>query len=231
MLSRLFATDDPDAKPAMLSGNGMGTDLFKNRHLFLTADDRSLLSDMYAYADSQGADLNYVDSVAYDLADYRRKDNGKISGNVNNGNSFDLEGHQRTYSFIDVDAATAERIKSSDALNTTRFDRGFLEYHLDPGYDFNHTSDFAFLETMVTKFSDSDQAQTPGLPSKFQTYTSNGAKAYEVHHSEEVVLERPASGGAAQQGLDKTQSIVDEIRAGMQDGRLLKAQFWLGLLR
>ncbi|MES1930019.1 hypothetical protein SADO_12228 [Salinisphaera dokdonensis CL-ES53] len=219
----------------MLSGNGMGTDLFKNRHLFLTADDRSMLSDMYAYADSQGADLNYVDSVAYDLADYRRKDNGRIVANANNGNRFDSEGHQKTFSFIEADAATAERIKNSDALNSTRFDLGFLEFHLDPGYDFNHTTDFDFLEAMVTKFSDSDQAQTTGLPSKFQTHTSNGANAYEVHYSEEVVLEPytvdHASGDAAQQGLDKTQSIVDEIRAGMQDGRLLKAQFWLGLLR
>ena len=173
MLSRLFGTQNSNTEPPVVSGvNGMDLKhIGMSPQNFLTTSDRALLSDMYEYAQQQGADLQNVDQLAYALGTYRQSNNGRSMSSFNEGNSFDLEGHQLTVSFNEKDAATAARILNGDAINSTKLDQGFLRYTLDPGYGaLSNTSDFEFMEQMVIKFSDVGAKQM-SLPSKFSTFS------------------------------------------------------------
>jgi len=168
MVSRLFGGKEPavsDGAEGMSSTN-IGRLSFE----FLTRDDRELLSQIYAYAQEQGVDLNYVDNLASEIGDYRQHDNGRSLLSFNNG-SYDTEGHQLTVSFTDKDAATASRILTSTAINSTRFDQGFLQHLLDPGLGaIGNSSNLEFLELMVIKFS-SEGATQSSIDSQFATYT------------------------------------------------------------
>ncbi|GAA0565078.1 hypothetical protein ACFQH5_01815 [Halomonas salifodinae] len=188
MLSRLFLTEDATSEPPVLPGSqGMGQYGAMLPHHFLTRDDRSLLAEMYEFADEQGADLKHVDRLAWDLGLYRQRNDGKAIANFNDGRSYDLEGRVRTVSFTDKDTATAERILQSDALNSTQLDQGFLSYILDPGYGFTHGSDFEFLEQMVTRFS-SRGSEAATLDPKFSTYVRI-ENNYILHTADEITLQ------------------------------------------
>ncbi|MHB0764896.1 hypothetical protein ACYCFC_11065 [Stutzerimonas sp. NM35] len=169
MVSRLFGGKEPAVANGAqgMSANNIG----RSAYDFLTYEDRALLSDMYAYAQDEGADLTYVDRLAEELGDYRQHDNGRLRSNFNNGHNYDAQGHQLTVSFNDKDTATASRILNGSAIGSTRVDWGFLRHILDPGYGaLSNTSDLGFLEQMVTKFSAEGAAQT-SLGSQYTTYT------------------------------------------------------------
>ena len=168
MISRLFF----GAEPGVVDGaDGMSlTNMGRHPYEFLTRDDRDLLSQMYAYAQEQGVDLAYVDSLAGELGDYRQHDSGRSLGNFNSGHHYDAQGHRLTVSFNDKDKATAERILNGAAINSTVVDRGFLNFILDPGFSaLGNTSSLAFLEQMVIKFS-AEGATQISLGSQFETY-------------------------------------------------------------
>lgn len=168
MVSRLFLGIEPPVAKAPMTMLNMSQSAYD----FLTRDDRELLSQMYAYAQAQGADLRNVDNVAGLLADYRHHNDGRQLLNANNGKGYDLEGYMVTVDFQAEDAATASRILNGTAINSTLIDRGFLRHFLDPGYGaLQNTSDLAFLEQMVIKFSAEGAAQT-SLDSKFASYKS-----------------------------------------------------------
>lgn len=168
LLSRLFlGVEPPVAKAPMTMFN-----MSQSAYDFLTVDDRDLLSQMYAYAQAQGADLRNVDNVAGLLGDYRHHNDGRQLLNANNGKGYDLEGYMVTVGFQAEDAATASRILNGSAISSTLIDQGFLRHFLDPGYGaLKNTSDLAFLEQMVIKFSAEGAAQT-SLDSKFASYQS-----------------------------------------------------------
>lgn len=173
MLSRLFNTTDPNAAPPVLSGiNGMDKNhIGMNSNNFLTTSDRAVLSNMYGYAKQQGADLQYVDQIAYALGSYRQLNDGRMMGSFNSGNSFDSAGHQMTVSFNAKDTAIAASIQNGDAISSTQLDHGFLRYTLDPGFGaLTFTGDMAFLQQMVVKFSDEGTVNM-ALDPKFSTYT------------------------------------------------------------
>lgn len=189
MLSRLFLTEDITNEPPVLPGS-QGMSLEYGTMLpyhFLTQDDRSLLAEMYEFAQEQGADLKHVDRLAWDLGGYRKTDNGRTMANFNDGRSYDLEGRVRTVSFTDKDAATAQRILGNDAINSTQLDRGFLRYILDPGHGFTHGSDFEFLEQMVIKFSYRG-SETTSLDARFSTFVNN-ENNYILHTADEITLQ------------------------------------------
>ena len=196
MLSRLFGVENNGAEPHVVSGvNGMDLNhVGMSPQNFLTTSDRALLADMYGYAQQQGADLQNVDQLAFTLGGYRQTNNGRIMFNFNNGNMFDLEGHQQTVSFNEKDAATAARILNGDAINSTRLDQGFLRYTLDPGFGaLSNTSDFEFMEQMVVKFSDQGTEQT-SLSSKFSTFSGRSPSgASVITASKDVLNPNPAS--------------------------------------
>ncbi|GEN28284.1 hypothetical protein HVA01_19300 [Halovibrio variabilis] len=150
---------------------------------FLTQDDRNLLAEIYEFTQEQGADLKHVDRLATDLGWYRKCNDGVAVANFNDGRSYDLEGRVRTASFTDADAATVDRIQSSGDISSTRLDKGFLNYILDPGYGFTHSSDFEFLEQMVSRFSTNGSDTTP-LDPKFPNFAYK-ANNYVIHTSDE----------------------------------------------
>lgn len=196
MLSRLFGVENNSAEPPVVSGiNGMDLNhIGMSPQNFLTTSDRALLSDMYEYAQQQGADLQNVDHLAFALGDYRQSNNGRAIYNFNNGNNFDFEGHLRTVSFNEKDTATAARIFNGNAISSTRLDQGFLRYTLDPGNGaLSNTSDFEFMEQIVIKFSDAGTEQI-SLPSKFSSFSGRSPSESSVFTlSKEVLDPNPAS--------------------------------------
>lgn len=193
MLSRLFGTTDPNATLPVLDGaHGMdrGNSGIQSTN-YLTENDRALIADMYSYAQQQGADLQYVDTLAVTLSRYRQSDNGRLSGGFN---SFDAEGHQLSSSYSPTDTATADRILNGNAINSTQLDHGFLRYILDPGMALGNTSNISFMEQMVTKFSDQGTTATP-LPPKFSSFSVQdlAMKNAVITASKEVVYKPPES--------------------------------------
>ncbi|MGQ5490734.1 hypothetical protein ACUH78_17970 [Thauera sp. ZXT1-4] len=168
MVSRLFGGKEP---PVANGAQGMSAgNIGRSPYEFLTRADRALLSEMYTYAQAQGADLTHVDRLAEELGDYRQHDNGRLRLNFNNGTHYDVRGRQLTVSFNDKDAATASRILNGGAIHSTRLDQGFLRHILDPGFGaLSNTSDLEFLEQMVNRFSGEGAAHS--LDARFATYT------------------------------------------------------------
>jgi hypothetical protein len=150
MMSRLFnghATEPETVKYAPeLAG------LFPT--LFLMPEDRNLLAAVYTFANQEGADLAYVDDLAWSIAGYRRTDNGREILPQRPLVRFDSEGHEVSYSFNEESAQTASRILDGGAISTTALDRGFLRFALDVDYSPMSSLNFCFLEQIVNKFSE-----------------------------------------------------------------------------
>jgi hypothetical protein len=142
-------------EPAVYDGTTMSPESSAlSSYLYLNQQDRQLVSDVYSYAESQGMDLAHVDMIAADLGGYRQRNDGRLMSNFNDGNSYDSQGWQVTVDFNEHDAAIASRVVNGAAINTTRFDQGFLRYVLDPGFGaLGHAGDFSFLEHIVSRFS------------------------------------------------------------------------------
>ncbi|CAD6558119.1 hypothetical protein LMG28727_06527 [Paraburkholderia kirstenboschensis] len=178
MLSRLYGSEQriPASIPEF-NDNTVGLPLVD----WLTDADRDTLSDMYSYAQQQGADLNYVDDIAFDMGMYRRY--SPSEANINDGGTYDSGGHQLSVSFGKNDTAAADSIMNGDAIRSTKVDKGFLKYELDPGFSPNHSANFKFLGQMVDHFSDAKTKQP--LSPEFSTFTIQ-KEATVVHGSKEV---------------------------------------------
>lgn len=163
MILRLFGGREPPvATPPASAYN-----LTQNRNEFLNLDDRALIADMYAYAQAEGADLRHVDLLVMSFSTYRYYSDGTELGGGNTG--YDGDGYRVTFDFIPQDVATAARILNGSAITSTRLDRGFLQYILNPDHGaFSNIGGIPFLERMVNRFS-SEGADQPPLGSEFAT--------------------------------------------------------------
>ncbi|MBT2788944.1 MULTISPECIES: hypothetical protein [unclassified Halomonas] len=206
MIAKLFGSGAKEP-PVLPSVRTNGDYLGVSPQHFLTHEDRNLLADMYELAQEQGADLKYVSMLAGDLGSYRQHDNGSMMGNFNDGHQYDSEGRLTTVSFTDADAATAERIQNSDAISSTRIDKGFLSYILDPGYSIGRSSNFEFLEQMVSRFSTNDNDTSP-LDPKFSTFAYNENK-YIMHTADEVTLNIPRDTSSAEEDTSREALMAD----------------------
>ncbi|TDV97974.1 hypothetical protein BDK62_1044 [Halomonas alkaliantarctica] len=206
MVSRLFGSD-AEEPPVLSSVRGNGEYMGVLPHHFLTHDDRNLLADIYEFAQKQGADLRHVDMLATDLGSYRKYDNGSLMGNFNDGQQYDSEGRLTTVSFTDADATTAEHIQNSDAFSSTRIDQGFLRYTLDPGHGIGRSSNFEFLEQMVSRFSTKGNDTTP-LDPKFSTFAYN-ENNYIMHTADEVTLNIPRDTSSAEEDTSREALMAD----------------------
>jgi hypothetical protein len=207
MISRLFGRHEPPVAEPPLTRSNVGQSAFD----FLTRDDRALLSEMYTYAQAQGADLRHVDNLAYELGDYRHHSDGRQRLSVNSGKGFDSEGYLVTIDFNEQDAATASRILNGSAISSTRIDQGFLRHFLDPGYGAAlNVSGLAFLEQMVIKYSVEGAKQT-ALDSKFATYTSISVKDNAVFTTHKDVKAPPFKPHAT--GVDGVWTLTEEGKA------------------
>ncbi len=175
MVERLFGVREPaiaDASKGLKFG-----DLSRSDREYLTEKDRELLSEIYAYAQSEDVDMEYVDGVARSLGYYR------MFGHFNsdfNKHMYDIEGWKLTIAFPEEDAAVASRILNGSAINSTRFDPGFLRYALTPtsGAQGNFGY-FEFMEHVVTKFSAESDTAVP-VESKFSSYVPKPREEYYV---------------------------------------------------
>lgn len=158
MITRLFRGHEPPVAQPPLTRDNIGQGAVD----FLTRGDRELLSQIYAYAQAEGADLAYVDNVAGLLGDYRHHSDGRQMLSANSGKGYNTEGYMVTVNFKEGDAAIAARILNGSAINSTRLDQGFLRYVLDPGYGaMSNTGGMNFLEQIVIKFSNESSTQAP----------------------------------------------------------------------
>jgi hypothetical protein len=163
MISRLFLGKEPPvALPSATSANAL-----QKRSEFLTHDDRALISDMYAYVQSEGADLSHVDLLVSALADYRYYNDGR---QLISNNGYYVDEYWTTFDFKPEDAAIASSILASSALSSSRIDQSFVRHVLNPGIGaFSHIGGIPFLERMVKKFSD-EGADQPPLGSEYATF-------------------------------------------------------------
>lgn len=165
LISRVFGGSEPPVAlpPATIFNTLQSASEFLNR------DDRALIADMYAYAQAEGADLQYVDRLMRALAIYRNYSDGRQLGSANTGN-YDSDGYRVTYDFKPEGREVASRILNSSAISSTRIDQGFVRYILDPGNGaLKNVGGIPFLERMVNKFS-SEGADQPPLGSEFSTF-------------------------------------------------------------
>lgn len=158
---------------------------------FLDRQDRNLLSHLYAYAQEQGADLKYVDDLAWDMGDYRKHNDGKVFLSPNGGRSYDGEGRQLSSSFTAPNAAIAQRVLNGTAIGSTLLDKGFVHFNLNPRTSpYNNGGDPGFLEAMVMKFSaESDKGYA--LDSRFKTYTRDPKIKDKIVHASETIRFQP----------------------------------------
>jgi hypothetical protein len=159
MKQRLFYIDDPRKEAPLQTVITTTTRMGLKSH-FLTQADREFIAGVYEYAQEQGADLTFVDSLGFNLADYRQDNNGKITG-PHNGYQYTTEGYLRTYHFTDKDAATAKRIREGEALNSTELDRAFILRMTDENYSGIHHPNFDFLEKVINRFSAKGDSGAP----------------------------------------------------------------------
>ncbi|MCI3944478.1 hypothetical protein BW686_01700 [Pseudomonas syringae] len=166
---RVFGLVDPNRSAPLLGKSECGTSM--PQASFLNRDDRRLLGDVYEWAADQGADLGYVDDLAFGLASYREKDDGRVWSRHNQGKTYDMEGHKVFYRFTDRHAATAQRIIEGDALKTTRLDQGFIRFITDRDYGAIGHNNFEFMEKVINRFSTSGERSQP-LGAEFAVFKS-----------------------------------------------------------
>ncbi|NMM29351.1 MAG: hypothetical protein HHJ12_19250 [Glaciimonas sp.] len=164
LLLRLFRTKDPQAQPPVefsfgtqnLSGNSSAG--------FLKMNDRQLIERAYEYATASGMDPVQVDGLAFHLANYRFL---QITGN-NTGEDtglYDLEGNPWVGKFNAHDAELAKRMLTSQAINETDMDTGFLADMLNPqsggGGNPRRAVSFESLEKFISALSPSGGKPSP----------------------------------------------------------------------
>lgn len=141
LLSRVFNTNDMNADIPVEQISRIGAPIYG----FLTTDDRKMLETAYQYTADHGMDPQYVDGLAFDLANYRQFPNSK-------GAIYDMEGHRLTFEFGPSEANAVERIRSGNAINHSSIDRWFIDHVIDTTMP-NHAVNFDFLERMMSVFS------------------------------------------------------------------------------
>jgi hypothetical protein len=214
LMTRVFFCTKPNYEPPVI------TELTDNTYSmscanFLTKEDRGLFEDMYEYAQEQGADLRYVDALAFSLGYYRQSDNPAHKIPQSMAGHHTLEGRKVVYAFTEKDAATAKRILNSEALNTTRLNEGFIRYTLDQEYGVLGHGDFAFMEKMINTFSATDDGAP--LERRFHNFVDN-SNDFVKHVAEEITLH---SGGKDERSTDVLLSakstLTDDARSVTPD--------------
>lgn len=147
MVEDIFAGNEPEVRSGV---DGMSLDNLGRSHLeYLTRQDRTLLADMYEYAEQNDVDFTYLRRLASDLGSYRKHDDGKVLNNFNQGH-FDAEGQQLKVSFTEKDQATINDLLDSEGMHASAIDKGFVSFMTEPGLAaLSHVGSYQFLQHMV----------------------------------------------------------------------------------
>ncbi|WP_144403189.1 hypothetical protein [Pseudomonas sp. StFLB209] len=158
---------------------------------FLTKEDRTLVADMYEYSQRQGVDLKFVDDLAYDLAEYRQLDNGRVLINQNHINKFDRDGYRISFSHNKENALTIKNILNSTHFKSTRLDKGFLKFAFDPGFQpYSNGSDLQFMAQMINHFS-AQGTEHDQLDRRFEKYDRDTRIKDKIVHRSSTVQRQP----------------------------------------
>lgn len=186
MIPRLFGKFEPNSIPA--AETGTISSMYRPDVHCTTKEDRILLSNLYVYAQAQGADLRYVDDLAHEIGVYRRHRNGTTLLNMNTGRSYDGQGRQLSVRFTPESDAAASRILGSKAFNSTLLDKGFLRFATNPGYlPYGSTCDLGFVEQLVNKFSGNGH-EAASLDKRFAKYPEGRRSTRIISASETIRL-------------------------------------------
>jgi hypothetical protein len=222
LMSRLFKGHA--VEPATVAYDPNLSTLFPT--LFLLPEDRNLLSAVYEFANAEGADLAYVDDLAWSIAYYRKSDNGREIIPQRPLKRFDTEGHEVSYSFNEESAKTAHRILNGSALSTTAVDRGFLRFALDVDYSPMSSLDFRFLEQVVNKFSEKGEVAA-GFGRQFDHFSLDqknwiknvSVEIYDLSATVPFLKGTKSDGGAA---LAARESATEAAAMGAEPSRALR---------
>ncbi|WP_397451806.1 hypothetical protein [Pseudomonas sp. NA-150] len=152
LMTRVFFSKNLNFEPEVIKEFNFKTQT-GSCAFFLNKEDRQVLADMYEFAQEEGADLSYVDNLAFSLGRYRQSDNEKYKQPQSVGGIYDIEGRKIFYDFTDKDAATAKRILASESLKTSRLDQAFIRQKTNVQYGGLNHPNFEFMEAMIDKFS------------------------------------------------------------------------------
>ncbi|NMM27168.1 MAG: hypothetical protein HHJ12_07735 [Glaciimonas sp.] len=151
LLLRLFRTKDPQAQPPVMT-TLTTKDVSGNSASFLGMGDRKLIERAYEYATSNGMDPVQVDNLAFDLSIYRHM---QTSGDTN-----EIIGAW-VGKFNTHDAELAKHMLTSQAINETSMDTGFLAYMLNPQRNPVRAVNFESLEKFISALSPSGGKPSP----------------------------------------------------------------------
>jgi hypothetical protein len=158
MLKRLYGVDKPQAAPMetrVTSDNIAMSDV-----VFLTQDDRKVLASAYQYAADNDIDPEQVDHLARDMGEYRFLSLTGGNFEKKDGEFWNTDGSPLYMKMMPSDSELAKKMLTSDDINNTTLDHGFLAFELNPranGWtdDTNrgHVTDFAFLQKLISATS------------------------------------------------------------------------------
>ncbi|HEY0286983.1 MAG TPA: hypothetical protein VGC62_08235 [Pseudomonas sp.] len=167
LMKHVFDSENSGVEPPVIAYRE-GSELIP-APLFLNAKDREVLAQIYEFAYQEGVDPAHVNQVALGLAYYRQNNDGQRISPLNQGFSYDLEGHQVSYSFTEKDAVTAKRILEGTAINSSLLDKNYVRHVLDKNRSALQHPDFEFMEQVINKFSSSN-IEIPPLGTRFAKY-------------------------------------------------------------
>ena len=166
MLSRLFHISDPSLEPPVEYNHDRSYGLVYD---FLTTADRKQIAQIYDYAVSQGKDLEQVDLLAFNWANYRSRPDCSPAIYFNDRKGIVEGGYDPTtgklaYAEFDPESeAIAQRLLTSKALNdNTIINSDFLRVDMEPGrFGKRSLEHMQFVQELVFAFSPSGDAVNP----------------------------------------------------------------------
>lgn len=189
LVSRLYGKfEHPLIEPGQRRSE---VNMWRGIYDFLTREDRTLVGEMYEYSQRQGVDLKFVDDLAYELADYRRLDNGQVLINQNHSKKFDRDGYRISFSHSKENALTIKNILNSTHFKSTRLDKGFLQFAFDPGFHpYSNGSDLQFMAQMIKHFS-AQGTEHDQLDRRFEKYDRDPRIKDKIVHRSSTVQRPP----------------------------------------
>lgn len=182
LVSRVFNGTEPVLSTVAETGHSEKT---PDAH-YLTRQDRTLLSHVYAWAQGLGIDLRYVDDLASELGVYRHYDDGRTLGNTDKYARYDGSGRELSVGFTPENALLAKRILGGLDSSDTLLDKGFLRFELNPRYMPGRDGcDLTFLELVVNRFS-TNGSKDSELNDHFATYPENRGRTKILEWSKQI---------------------------------------------
>jgi hypothetical protein len=214
MLKRLYGVSTQQAAPieTKVTSDNIG----KNMMAFLNQDDRKFLASAYQYASDNDVDPEQVDHLAFDMGHYRFMSMTGGNFEQQDGQFWNTDGSPLYMQMTPSDTELAKQMLTSEDINNTTLDQGFLAYELNPraiGWtnDTNrgHAADYGFLQKLISATS-----STGGDPGKQSASISAPfANALARINNQDKPLLPPAGWNVPQTATDATSDATNVKQA------------------